>query len=172
MSERVAIFIDGQNLFHMLRDGHNRIDLDFELFAEKLVGDRKLIRAYYYAALPKQSDDAESYKKQQGFLDALQVKNYFTVRKGRLERRGDTFVEKGVDVALAVDMLEMGYNNSFDTAILVSGDGDLSKAVASIKRIGKHVENVCASHMISKHLQQTCDVFNNLDEEFLRNCWR
>jgi len=42
--------------------------------------------------------------------------------------RGDTAVEKGVDVTLATDLLRMGWMNLYDVAVLVSGDGDFGDA--------------------------------------------
>ena len=130
MAERVTIFIDWQNLWRGLIDEFDNTKLDFVKFATKLVDDRQLVRVYYYTALPDQARDPEQYAKQQRFLDALREKPYFDVRLGRLVPRGDSYVEKGVDIALAVDMLEMAYSDSYNTAILVSGDGDLARVVA------------------------------------------
>lgn len=48
--DKVSIFIDGSNLYHSLKGSANRSDLDFSKFAAKLVGDRKLVRIYYYNA--------------------------------------------------------------------------------------------------------------------------
>ncbi len=172
MSERVVVFIDGQNLFMALMDDFKNPNIDFEKLVHKLVDDRKLIRVYYYTALPDQKKDPEQYRKQQGFLDALRDKPYFAVRQGRLVPRGNSYVEKGVDIYLAVDMLEMGYNNAYDTAILISGDGDMSRAVEVVKRQGKHVENAITKKSQSRHLRQTCDTFTLLDKDFLKGCWR
>jgi uncharacterized LabA/DUF88 family protein len=171
MDERVCVFIDGANLFYALRDKFDRIDLDFEVLAYKLVGERKLIRTYYYTALPDQAINPDRYQKQQKFLAALRDKNYFKVVLGRLEKRGETYVEKGVDIALAVDLLEQAYTDIYDTAILISGDGDLAKAVEVIQRLGKHVENACIKGCLSSNLRQTCDKVIELDDAVLSDCW-
>lgn len=169
--ERYAIFIDGANLLHALKLDFNRIDLDLEHLAYKLGCGRKLVRVYYYTALPDQNRNKERYAKQQRFLDALREKDYFTVVLGRLEPRGDSYVEKGVDIALAVDMLELAYRNAYDTAIIVSGDGDFAKAVEVVKRLGKHVENATTRSTRSRNLQQTCDKTIILDSDYLADCW-
>lgn len=172
MNEKVAIFIDGANLFNGLRQDFNRIDLDYEKLVEKLLKERTLSRVYFYTALPDQSRDPERYQKQQKFIAALKNKPYFNVTLGRLElRENNTYVEKGVDIALAVDMVDLGYLNTYDTAILISGDGDFYKAVESVKRLGKHVENAITKSCMSYNLRQTCDISIVLDHKFLSDCW-
>jgi len=172
MDERVTIFIDGANLLHGLSQDFNRIDVDFEKLVEKLLNNRQLSRIYYYTALPDQGRDPERYTKQQKFLAALQRKPYFRVVLGRLEPRGDTYVEKGVDISLAIDLLDLAYHNTYDTAIIISGDGDFSRAVEIVQRMGKHVENASTRSCLSNHLQQTCDKSLLLNAELLKNCWR
>lgn len=172
-SEKVAIFIDGSNLLHALSTDFSRIDIDFELFTKKILGERILVRVYYYTAIMDQTIDKERYAKQLRFLDALRRKPYFSVVLGRLEPRGDGhFVEKGVDIALAVDMLDLAYGNVYDTAIIISGDGDFARAVELVQRLGKHVENIATRSTISHHLRQTCDVTTILENDFIKDCWR
>jgi uncharacterized LabA/DUF88 family protein len=173
MDERVAVFIDGANLLHGLQEDLGRIDVDFERLVTKLQNGRHLTRVYYYTALPDQRRDPERYTKQQKFLNALQHKPYFTVVLGRLESRpGGLYVEKGVDIALAIDLLDLAYQRTYDTAILVTGDGDFSRAVEIIQHIGIHVENACPRSAQSAHLQKTCDVTHVLDANYLADCWR
>jgi uncharacterized LabA/DUF88 family protein len=47
--------------------------------------------------------------------------------------------EKGVDVALAVDALQVGINGQMDVAVLVSGDGDLVPLVGALMQQGVRV---------------------------------
>jgi uncharacterized LabA/DUF88 family protein len=173
MSEKVAVFIDGANLFHGLMQDFNRIDVDFEALANKLLNGRYLTRTYYYTALPDQSRDPERYSKQQKFLNALQKKPYFSVVLGRLELRpGNIYVEKGVDISLAIDLLDLAYHNTYDTAIIISGDGDFANAVKIVQRMGKHVENASTRSCQSHHLEQTCDKTIIIDATILKDCWR
>lgn len=173
MSERVAVFIDGANLLHGLAQDFGRIDIDFEVLVNKLCNARMLTRVYYYAALPDQQRDPERYTKQQKFLNALSRKPYFQVVLGRLESRpSGIYVEKGVDIALAIDLLDLAYHNTFETAVLITGDGDFSRAVEIIQRMGKHVENASTRSCLSYHLQKTCDKTIILDGPYLEGCWR
>ena len=66
------------------------------------------------------------------------------------------------DIQLAVDMVKLAYNNAYDTAILVSSDGDFVPAVKAIKEIGKNVENIGFENKFSYHLRQECDKFTKL----------
>lgn len=173
MTERVAVFIDGANLLHGLSEDFNRIDIDFENLVNKLIGARSLTRVYYYSALPDQERDPERYTRQQKFLNAVKRKPYFSVVLGRLETRpGGLYVEKGVDIALAVDLLDLAYHNTYDTAILITGDGDFSRAVEIVQRMGKHIENACPPSVRSYHLQNTCDKTIVLNSTYLTDCWR
>jgi len=139
--DRVAIFIDGSNLYHGLKHEAHSTKLDFGKFIEWLLAGRKLVRTYYYNA-PLNSSDAKA-KDQQKFFAKLKTIPYLDVRLGRLEPRGTTFVEKGVDIAIAVDMVSMAFKGHYDVAVLVSSDGDFSVAVKAVKDSGKHVEVAC-----------------------------
>lgn len=173
MTERIAIFIDGANLLHGLGQDFSRIDVDFEALTSKLINGRALTRVYYYTALPDQRLNPDRYTKQQKFLNAIQKKPYFSVVLGRLEPRpGGIYVEKGVDVAMAIDLLDLAYHNTYDCAILMTGDGDFSNAVKIVQRMGKHVENASPKSCLSHNLQQTCDKTIVLDDAYLNGCWR
>jgi len=61
MEERVAIFIDGSNFYHALKNNFGRADLDFEVFASKLCGKRRLVRTYYYNVPVDQKREPQRY---------------------------------------------------------------------------------------------------------------
>ena len=63
---------------------------------------------------------------------------------------------KGDDIHLAVDMVSFAYENAFDTAILMSGDGDFVPAIERLKKLGKRVENAYFKISSSYFLKQTC----------------
>ncbi|MFN3264872.1 MAG: NYN domain-containing protein, partial [Aquificaceae bacterium] len=74
------------------------------------------------------------------------------------------YIEKEVDIMLATDMLSMAYMNTYDTAVLVSGDSDFSYTVEEVQRIGKRVENATFKRTSSYHLRKVCDRFLLLDD--------
>lgn len=169
--ERVAIFIDGSNFYHGMRDNLGKdINIDFEKFSKLLPGSRKLVRTYYYNSRVRIEDGKKQYEDQQKFFLKLETLPYFTVRYGRLEKRPrGGVVEKGVDVKIAVDMLQLAYSNVYDTAILVSGDGDFAYAIEAVKDLGKHVE-VAYFWARSFHLRKACDKFISLTKDYLKEC--
>ncbi|MFB3893391.1 MAG: NYN domain-containing protein [Phycisphaerae bacterium] len=168
--ERVSIFIDGSNLYHGLKTLVGRADLDFVKFVDWLVHARTLVRTYYYNAAVSAKSDARRAKDQQKFFGSLRRIPYLEMRLGRLEPRGDTFVEKGVDIAIAVDMLTMAYADAYDTAVLVSSDGDFVKAVRAVCDLGKHVEVACFPK--AYHLKQSADRIIELNSASLASLWR
>ena len=125
----MAIFIDGSNLYHSLEENCKRYDVDFAAFAAKLCSGRRLSRVYYYNVLRVPEPNPQAYQDQQKFLSALYNTPYLEVRLGSSKVRGDVAVEKGVDIMVATDMLRLAWDNLYDVAILVSGDGDFAYAV-------------------------------------------
>ena len=73
-------------------------------------------------------------------------------------------MEKGIDVAIAVESLSLAYDDAYDTALLVSGDGDYVELVEAIKRRGKHVECAMFRNQSAGILQEYADIFRPLDE--------
>ncbi len=196
--ERVAIFIDGSNFYHALKAAFGRASVKFDELALALTNratDRKLLRVHYYNAAYDQSTDPQGYAKQQAFLANLRRTPYVTLNLGRLERRhidwpdidvdkrrkieevlGQplpeyTHVEKGVDTQLVVDMVRLAVANTYDVAVLVSGDGDFAPAVEFVKQLGKHVELGRVQNWPCNRLRDVCDIEIAIDEDMLRSCW-
>ena len=115
------------------------------------------------------SHDQAQAQRQQRFLASLKRVPYLEIKLGRLEPRGGTYVEKGIDVAISVDMLSMAVKNVYDTAILVSCDGDYAHAVDAVKDTGKHVEVACFKR--AYHLRQHADKIIHLDKAVLSGLW-
>ena len=172
MAERVAIFIDGSNLYHALRDNCGRVDLNFAEFAGKLCEARELFRIYYYNVLQDPSQRPEGHREQQEFLDVLRKTPYLEVRLGTTKLLQGIPVEKGIDIMLATDLLHFAWNDLYDVAILVSGDGDFAYALQAAKNKGKHVEVAYFESNVSKDLIEVADNRHPLDQNFFKKLWR
>ncbi len=170
-SHRAAIFIDGSNLYHSLEENCGRADLDFGAFARKLVGDRVLHRIYYYNILQDAEKKGQGYQEQQKFLASLYNVQYLEVRLGTSKYRGDVMVEKGVDIMLATDLLQFAWQGVYDSAILVTGDGDFTYAAQAVKNFGKYVEIAAFPANLSSDLAQVADVRHYLDRDFFTDLW-
>lgn len=164
--ERVCVCIDGSNLYHHLKEVFHRANLDFARFVQWLVGKRQLVRTYYYNAAISAAREPQKAKDQQRFFGALDHIPYFETRLGRLEPRGDVFVEKGVDVRLATDILSMAFRGVYDTAIIVSCDGDFAHALDAVRDMGKHVEVACFQR--AYHIKRAADKVIELDDTSLK----
>ena len=150
--ERVAIFIDGSNLYHSLQENCGRFDVDFAAFGQRLTDGRELLRIYYYNVLRDSDRDPQAYQDQQKFLTALHNTPYIETRLGSSKMRGQITVEKGIDIMVATDLLKFAWDDLYDVAILVSGDGDFAYAVETVKNMGKHVEVAAFTPNLSQEL--------------------
>ena len=171
--ERIIIFIDGSNHYHiiknMFKNSNKLMDFNFEKFSKKITGDRKLVRIYYYTAPLDWKKDKETYMKQQKFFDKLRrIPNFKLIlcRMQKVKVDGKIIYQvKEDDIHLAVDMVKLAYNNAYDTAVLVSSDGDFVPAIQSVKEVGKNVENIGFETKFSYYLKQECDKFIKLTKE-------
>lgn len=165
LRERLAIFIDGSNLYNGMRENLANTRVNMSELIRQLRRDRRLVRTYYFNAPLTDDYDEELREGQQRFFESLRRIPYVTVRLGRLHRRQDgTLVEKGVDVAIAVESLSLAHLDAFDCALLVSGDGDYVELVEAIKRLGKHVESAMFKNQSAGILMEYVDVFTPLDD--------
>lgn len=167
--EKVVIFIDGSNIYHIVKamfPDRKPNDFNFDRFIIYLARGRKLIRTYYYNAPLDRKKDEESYIKQQRFFDKIKRIpnfNFVLCRMQKVRIDGKIVYQiKEDDIHLAVDMVKLAYNNAYDAAILVSSDGDFVPAVQAAKEIGKIVENVGFETKFSYHLKQESDKFTRL----------
>lgn len=171
VEDRVAIFIDGSNLYHALKTNFGRHDLYFSGFISKLCGSRPLFRTYYYNVQQDPAKWPDAHKEQQEFLEVLNKTPYLEVRLGKTKVAQGIAIEKGIDIMLATDLLYFAWNNSYDVAILVSGDSDFAYAFQAVKNMGKHVEVAYFENVVSKDLLDIADNRHPLDRGFLTGLW-
>ena len=169
MDDRVAIFIDGSNLYHSLQSNFGRHDLNFTEFANKLSAGRRLFRIYYYNILQDPAQYPDSYKEQQEFLEILRKTPYLEIRLGSTKKALGT--EKGIDIMIATDLLYFAWSGFYDVAILVSGDADFAYAMQAVKNMGKHVEVAYFESGISKDLLDIADNRHLLDRNYFSSLW-
>ena len=168
---RVAIFIDGSNLYHSLEENCDRFDLDFVAFSNKLCNERSLFRTYYYNVLRDRDRNPQAFEDQRKFFSALYNTPFLEIRLGGSKFRGDIAIEKGVDIMLATDLLRFAWNDLYDVGIIVSGDGDFAYAVQAVKDLGKHVEVAAFSSNLSGELAQVADKLETFTPEYFSGLW-
>lgn len=74
------------------------------------------------------------------------------------------YVEKQVDVLIAVDLVSLAHQDGYDVAYLLSADGDFVPAVREVQRLGKRV--FAASPLRGNQLATQADAFINLPREW------
>jgi uncharacterized LabA/DUF88 family protein len=150
---RVAVFIDGNNLFHAARF-HN-IDIDYNKLLRVLLGDGRLLRAFFYTGVDIGAE------RQQGFLLWMR-RNGFRVIQKELKTFYDGSRKANLDVEIAVDMLSLA--GRYDTAVLVSGDEDFVYAVNAVAYKGCRVEVAGFRSNTAPKLIDVADYFIDLGE--------
>ncbi|MEM6425112.1 MAG: NYN domain-containing protein [Cyanobacteria bacterium P01_C01_bin.73] len=149
---RVAIFIDGSNLFYAaLQLG---IEIDYTKLLCRLTAGSRLLRSFFYTGVDRTNE------KQQGFLLWMRRNGYRVISKD-LVQLPDGSKKANLDVEIAVDL--MALIGSYDTAVLVSGDGDLAYAVDAASYRGVRVEVVSLRSMTSDSLINVSDRYIDLD---------
>ena len=80
-----------------------------------------------------------------------------------------TWVEKAVDVMIATDMVSMAHENKYDTAYLLSADGDFTHAIKKVREAGCKI--FVASPVPGYQISKAADSFIPLDRRFFDGCW-
>jgi uncharacterized LabA/DUF88 family protein len=179
---RVMAFIDGSNFYHGLKKSLGQTNVDFLKFGRKLAGTDRLIGIAYYNSPRRRQDGATEYRDQQRFFKYLETVPGLTVHLGRLEPRtrscpkcNETYkilVEKDVDVNVAVDMLAGAFDDLYDMAVLVTGDGDFHRLITAVRKVGKIVNVAYFAKGQARALSAVCNEFVLLDTAFMTDCWR
>ncbi len=165
MQQRLAIFVDGSNLYNGMRENLSNTRFNLSELMSQLKKDRFLVRTYYYNAPLTEDYENDLREGQHRFFDSLRRIPCVTVRLGRLHRRPDgNLVEKGVDVAIAVESLGLAHVDAYDVALVISGDGDYVELVEAIKRLGKQVECAMFRNQSAGILMEHADIFTPLDD--------
>ena len=162
--ERVAVYIDGSNFYHYLKDKEisfpKGMKFDFKAFVGYLVGGRQCISKRYYTGIFQNIDrtprSAELVRGQQKFLSKMQ-NDGFTIKRGRILYDKDRPREKGTDVKIAIDLVVGAIDDLYDTAIVISSDTDLIPALQYIRHRKKKVEYVGFSHAPSFGMQKNAN---------------
>jgi len=150
---RVAIFIDGSNLFYAAMQ--LGMEIDYTKLLCRLTAGSRLLRSFFYTGVDRTNE------KQQGFLLWMRRNGYRVVAKD-LVQLPDGSKKANLDVEIAVDMMSLV--GAYDTAILVSGDGDLAYAVDAVSYRGARVEVVSLRSMTSDSLINVADRYIDLEQ--------
>lgn len=169
--ERILILIDGRNFYHSTKHLEERgYKVDFQKIVNRLVQNREIVNTLYYNALLDKEYDLKKYEKHKEFLDGLKKIPKFKVilcdwRKITYDDGGVRYDIKGDDIRLAHDLLIGAFDNSYDTAIILSGDADFIPIINTLrKRFKKRVGDGYFRRTSSYKLRKACDFSINLNK--------
>ncbi len=147
--QRVAIFIDTQNLYHSAKNLYNT-KVNFGAIMETALAKRKLIRSIAYVITTEAGDETQ-------FFEALTKLGIETKTKDLQIFYGGA-KKADWDVGLAVDAIRLA--PKVDTIVLATGDGDFVPLVTFLKEhFGVQVEVISFGRSSSTKLRETCEDF-------------
>lgn len=159
--ERIALFIDGANLYASAKS--LGFDIDYKRLLKEFQAKGRLIRAFYYTALV----DDQEYSSIRPLVDWLDYNGYSVVTKPAKEfvdSTGRRKVKGNMDIELAVTAMEMAAH--MDHMVLFSGDGDFRSLVEAVQRKGVRVSVVSTvstqPSMVADELRRQADEFVDL----------
>ncbi len=161
--ERLALFIDGSNLYAAGKA--LGFDIDYKLLRQEFMRRGKMLRAFYYTALLENDE----YSPIRPLVDWLNYNGFTMVTKTAKEyvdSQGRRKVKGNMDIELTVNAMELAPH--VDHIVLFSGDGDFRPLVESLQRQGVRVSVVSTIKsnppMISDELRRQADNFIELNE--------
>jgi uncharacterized LabA/DUF88 family protein len=165
--EKVAVFVDGANLYHSIKSYYKGV-LDYGVLLATAVGDRKLLRATFYIVEKQESDETSGSVRP--FVYNLnkfgyKVRSKPLVVHETLSPEGErTVFHKGDwDMGIVVDMIRLA--DHADVYVLISGDGDYVEPVEYLQsEKGLRIEVISAAQCTSQALLDVCDTHTDLGD--------
>lgn len=157
--QRVAIFIDTQNLYHSAKNIY-RAKVNFDAVVKRTLDGRKLVRAVSYVVTTESGEE-------QSFFEAL-GKIGIEVKTKDLQIFYGGAKKADWDVGMAIDAIKL--SPKVDAIVLATGDGDFVPLVEYVRSQGCQVEAIAFGKSSSGRLREAVDDFIDMDEnprEFL-----
>lgn len=155
--QKVAIFVDVQNIYYTTRQAFGR-QFDYRAFWARASGQREVIAAFAYAI--ERNDD-----KQKSFQQILREIG-FDVKLKPYIQRSDGSAKGDWDVGITLDLME--HAEKADVIILASGDGDFDLAIERASaRFGVITEVYGVKQLTAGSLIDAADSFVPIDNELL-----
>lgn len=208
MKKKAIIFIDGNNLYHNLKQMKIKpSNIDFKKLTELITEhfNLELKEVKYYNSMPTLRDGKDLYFSHLRFIDSLRKIPGFTVYTRKLQvhstkellKEKQEFVdsmdlcnnckpiveqnildaignvkkkEKGVDILLAVDLVEFAIKNKADAFIVLSGDADFIPAMKLVKNNKKEVFSSSLAKGYSRQLRESFMFFVLGKNMIMENC--
>ena len=180
--KRLMVFIDTQNLMMACKNHRPSIKYSLLKLVDHLVSilpNRELSEVFLYSAIappnPNKPNDEDRHHRQLGFFEKAKmaygyqvftkktVSKTYTCRSCNASWNSDE--HKGVDVALATDVIVYGLTNQYDVAVIVSGDSDFATAINKLRasRPSLRIEVAQFSYVLGYELKSAASHVHELD---------
>jgi len=145
--ERIIVFLDNSNIFQGFRKFN--IKADYEKLKNVITKNRELQDIFLYEGVvyPMSPEKKKWY-------GALSNKSGYVIKASFDKIVSSGFIEKKVDIHIAIDIISLAYENAYDTAVLVSGDGDFVPVVKKVKELDKKVELWAFKYSLANALKE------------------
>ena len=145
--ERVIVFIDNSNIFQGFRKFN--VKADYEKLKNVITRDRELGGIFLYEGVvyPMSPEKKKWYNE-------LNKRSGYVIKASFDKIVSGGAIEKKVDIKIAIDMISLAYENAYDTAVLLSGDGDFVPVVNKIKGLDKKVEVWAFKYSLANTLKE------------------
>ena len=160
---KIAVFIDGSNLYGKLKELNMRhtSQFNFRAFILQLTGDvAPSYVGYYVGKIRKEKSNPKSeilYASQQKLFANMRINMpNLNIVCGHIQNFKGVYKEKGVDVRLALDIYKLANQNVYDKALLISSDTDLIPAIKMVQTANRVIEYVGFFHNPSMAMIRHC----------------
>jgi len=170
--DRLCGFVDVGWLLDGLSGQGMPWKLDYSALIDRLAGERIVTSKFAYLALYP-GDCYPQKREDQQVLMALMGDQGFQTKVSEMQVKGGIYLDQGVDLTLAVDLLEQGVSDTYDTALVISRRPTLRPAIEAVRRLGKEVENAFFEYVAdpSNEVKAASTGFKPLTENLVREFW-
>jgi len=144
---RIMVFIDNSNIFKGF--AKYKIKADYDKLKKIIMRERNLIEIRLYEGVVYPIEP----KKKKWYNDLKNISGY-SVKTSFDKRTEKEAIEKKIDVKLAIDVIAKAYEDAFDTAIIVSGDGDFLPVIKKLIKLNKNVEIWAFKYSLAKTIEK------------------
>lgn len=154
--QRVAVFIDTQNMYHSAKHIYGA-RVNFGAVVDSAVANRPVIRAIAYVAKSKTGEE-------HGFFEAL-VQHGIELKVKDVQEFASGEKKADWDVGMAVDAMAISMSGRVDAVVLVTGDGDFCPLADFLKANGILCEVVAFGSSTNAQLKERADSFLDLSSD-------
>jgi uncharacterized LabA/DUF88 family protein len=154
---KIAIFVDVQNIYYTTRDAFSK-QFNYRLLWQELLAQGDIVTAKAYAI--QRSDD-----QQHKFQQALKYIGFDVKLKPFIQRKDGT-AKGDWDVGITIDIMETA--PKVDTIILLSGDGDFDLLLKKVReKFGVKTQVYSVEALTAKSLIDAADIHHKIEQSLL-----